>query len=127
MTTDVIFTVTFALLVSTLKTAPVESEKNLPSETEIATCLTLMTVNDEWYWVSHELKEKLEAESVINSFEEKLRSAYYKSCEFFTYQWDDSSLQLINERINYVCKRDAGNNNPFLGGGLHCKQALAIE
>ena len=106
------------LLSQSAHVAAAENTRSVPSKTEVATCLILTTMNDEWHWVSFDLKENFDAESTIAPFEKKLRDTMTSSCSFLFEDWDTPSRELLNLRINQVCTDDAENKNPFLGDGL---------
>ncbi|MEO1240845.1 MAG: hypothetical protein AAFX54_02965 [Pseudomonadota bacterium] len=105
--------------------AAAENENVAPSETEVATCLILMTINDDWRYLTTELNESFDVESIVNPFEKKLRGAMASSCSFLFEDFNEESKALIDTRMKKICTDDAHGKNPYLGDGLHCKQALA--
>lgn len=116
----------FLLLLTACIGAPT-SEQSDPSETKIATCVILMSLNDDWHLVATELNENVKTEITVDQFETKLRDTMKTSCSFVFAKRDAPAKERLNSRIEKVCRDDLKNQNPYLGNSLHCRQALALQ
>lgn len=126
MNTCKYFFVVLALAISQSTVVSAAEEKiSIPPDSRIATCLVLMTMNDDWHELYFEINNKPDVKAIVSPFEKKLDAATNDSCTFLFEDWDAPSRTIINDKINEICSDDPGHSNPYLVNSLQCKQARA--